>query len=159
MLARRALGLLLRRHRREELPVRMESAHRRRRARPGYREDLLAFRLARREVARILLRGHGSKSSVRDSGRPAGGGAPVKRLSINSTTPVFRWTPDSRAIGYVDQRSLNVWAQPIDGAKPTQLTDFKSDQTFYFDWSRDGKQLALARGTLTSDVVLITDFK
>ena len=54
---------------------------------------------------------------------------------------------------------MNVWAQPIGGGPPRQLTDFKSDQTFYFDWSRDGKQLALARGTQTSDVVLITDFK
>jgi hypothetical protein len=39
------------------------------------------------------------------------------------------------------------------------LTDFKSDQTFNFDFSRDGKQIALARGNLTSDVVRITDFK
>jgi hypothetical protein len=28
-----------------------------------------------------------------------------------------------------------------------------------FDRSRDGKQLALARGTQTSDVVMINDFK
>jgi hypothetical protein len=39
------------------------------------------------------------------------------------------------------------------------LTDFKTDQTFSFAWSRDGKLLALARGTQTSDVVMITDFK
>ena len=45
------------------------------------------------------------------------------------------------------------------GGTPRQLTDFRSDLTFFFDWSRDGKQLALARGTRTNDVVLITDFK
>jgi hypothetical protein len=30
---------------------------------------------------------------------------------------------------------------------------------FWFDFSRDGKQLALSRGTQTSDVILIRDFK
>jgi hypothetical protein len=39
------------------------------------------------------------------------------------------------------------------------LTDFKTDQMFWFDFSRDGKQLALSRGTQTSDVVLIRDFR
>ena len=90
---------------------------------------------------------------------PVEGGPPVKRFEINWESEVLRWTPDSRALAYLDQRSTNVWAQPIDGGPPRQLTDFKSDQTFYFDWSRDGKQLALARGTQTSDVVMITDFK
>jgi hypothetical protein len=40
-----------------------------------------------------------------------------------------------------------------------ELTDFKTDQIFWFDFSRDGKQLALSRGTQTSDVILIRDFK
>ena len=53
----------------------------------------------------------------------------------------------------------NVWSQPLDGAAPKQLTDFKQERIFAFDWSRDGKQLALARGTLTRDAVLISNFK
>jgi hypothetical protein len=32
------------------------------------------------------------------------------------------------------------------------------DLTFGFAWSRDGKELAVARGTLTHDVVLISNF-
>jgi serine/threonine protein kinase len=90
---------------------------------------------------------------------PVEGGPLIKRLAISHEGGVFHWTPDGRALAYIDHRSLNVWAQPIEGGKPTQLTNFKSDQTFNFAWSRDGKQLALARGTLTSDVVLISDFK
>jgi len=39
------------------------------------------------------------------------------------------------------------------------LTDFKADRIFWFDFSRDGKQLALSRGTQTSDVILIKDFR
>ena len=42
---------------------------------------------------------------------------------------------------------------------PKQLTNFKTDQIFWFDFSRDGKQLALSRGTQTSDVILIRDFR
>jgi len=37
------------------------------------------------------------------------------------------------------------------------LSNFKSDLIFWFDWSRDGKQLALSRGTVNSDVVLIRE--
>jgi hypothetical protein len=39
-----------------------------------------------------------------------------------------------------------------------QLTHFTSDQIFAFGWSRDGKQLAVARGRSLSDAVLITHF-
>jgi hypothetical protein len=53
----------------------------------------------------------------------------------------------------------NLWAQPIDGSPPKQLTNFASERIFNFDFSRDGKQLALSRGTETSDVVLISNFK
>ena len=66
-------------------------------------------------------------------------------------------TPDGRAIAYVDPRDTvsNVVARPIDGGAVKQLTNFKADRTFSFDWSRDGSQLALSRGTQGSDVILI----
>ncbi|HZW07281.1 MAG TPA: protein kinase, partial [Phycisphaerales bacterium] len=89
---------------------------------------------------------------------PAEGGPPAKLFDI-SVERVVRWTPDGRGLAYVDQRNQNVWVQPLDGGPPRQLTDFKTDQTFTFAWSNDGKVLALARGTQTSDVVTITDFK
>jgi hypothetical protein len=53
----------------------------------------------------------------------------------------------------------NIWSLPLDGGKPVQLTDFKADQIFWFDFSRDGKQLAVSRGVQTSDVILIPDFR
>ena len=96
------------------------------------------------------------------------GGAPVKTFDI----PLFsgtlgggfygqtiRWMSDGRALTYIVTRNgvSNLWAQPIDGGPPKQLTDFKSDMIFSYAWSRDGKKLALARGTKTSDVVLISD--
>ena len=73
----------------------------------------------------------------------------------------IRWTPDGNAIAYIDDRggTQDIWALPVGGGAPKQLTDFKSDLIFWFDWSKDGKQLAVARGTSISDVVLISNFK
>ena len=49
--------------------------------------------------------------------------------------------------------------QPLEGGEVKQLTQFTSEQIFWFDWSRDGKQLACSRGRITNDVVLISDLK
>jgi Tol biopolymer transport system component len=96
-------------------------------------------------------------------------GKPVKLFDIQPTAVlpnslelgVIRWTTDGKAMTYVDTREgvSNIWRQPLDGGKPVQLTDFKSDHILSFDWSRDGKQLALGRGTKTNDVVLISSMK
>jgi Tol biopolymer transport system component/tRNA A-37 threonylcarbamoyl transferase component Bud32 len=73
----------------------------------------------------------------------------------------LRWTVDGRALVYsVTVGGVsNLWAQPVDGSPPKQLTNFTAERIFGFDLSRDGKQLALSRGTAASDVVLISDFK
>ena len=70
------------------------------------------------------------------------------------------WTPDGQALMYVDTRGgvSNIWSQPIDGSRPRQLTNFKSDLIFRFALSPDGRQFVLKRGTQTRDVVLIRDF-
>jgi len=47
----------------------------------------------------------------------------------------------------------------LDGGPSKQLTNFKSDLIFSFAWSRDGRQLALARGSVTKDVVLISSLR
>jgi eukaryotic-like serine/threonine-protein kinase len=76
-------------------------------------------------------------------------------------SPILRWTPDASAIAYIDNRGAagNLWAVPAGGGEPKQLTDFKTDAIFWFDWSPDGKQLALSRGSQISDVVLISNFR
>lgn len=81
----------------------------------------------------------------------------VPLLSSN-VAPVL-WTPDGKAFAYIADRGgvSNIFAQPIDGSKPVQLTKFTSGLLFNFAWSPDGTQLACARGGITSDVVLIQD--
>jgi Tol biopolymer transport system component len=105
-----------------------------------------------------------SNPTVKVAVIPFAGGDPVKVLDISysvSGPAGLRWTPDGRALTYIDTTGgvSNIWSLPLDGGKPVQLTEFKTDQIFWFDFSRDGKQLALSRGTQTSDVILIKDFR
>ena len=95
---------------------------------------------------------------------PITGGDPEKILDVppNADTPIpMRWTPDGRGISFVATRDgvSNVWRQSLDGGAPKQLTNFTSDQIFWFDWSNDGKQLACSRGRMLNDIVLITESK
>ena len=72
-----------------------------------------------------------------------------------------RWAPAGEAIDYVLTRNgvSNIWRQNLAGGTPKQITNFESGQIFDFDWSRDGKQLALTQGSESSDVILITNFR
>jgi eukaryotic-like serine/threonine-protein kinase len=89
------------------------------------------------------------------------GGPPIKVLDLQrySLLQGLRWTPDGQALAYIDTRAgiSNLWRLPLDGGPPKQITDFKTEQIFQFAWSRDGRWLALARGSVTSDVVLVKD--
>jgi Tol biopolymer transport system component len=90
---------------------------------------------------------------------PFTGGGPAKVLDFFSNHYV-RWTPDSRALAYITPRSnLNLESQSVDGGQPTMLTRFSAEHIFRFAFSPDGKQLAMTRGNITMDVVLINTFK
>jgi Tol biopolymer transport system component len=73
----------------------------------------------------------------------------------------MRWAPDGKALDYILTRggASNIWRQALAGGPPKQITNFQSDLIFDFAWSRDGKQLALARGSTSSDVILISSFQ
>ncbi len=88
-------------------------------------------------------------------------GKTVKTIDTPPTNNILDWSADGRSVLYTETRAgvSNIWSQPIDGGPPRQLTDFKSDLIFGFDLSRDGKQMALARGTIANDVVLIADVR
>ncbi|MBV9926341.1 MAG: protein kinase [Acidobacteria bacterium] len=96
---------------------------------------------------------------------PSAGGEPVHVLDcpkdINPEPYALSWSPDGRAFVYVREKEnvSNLWAQPLDGGRPHALTDWKSDRVFWVAWSRDGRQLAVARGDTFYDVMLIKDFR
>jgi len=72
-----------------------------------------------------------------------------------------RWAPGGEAIDYelTTNGVSNIWQQNLAGGTPKQITNFESGKIFDFEWSRDGRQLALTRGSESSDVVLISNFR
>jgi serine/threonine protein kinase len=66
-----------------------------------------------------------------------------------------------KSVNLYDSRTgtPNLWSFPLDGSPMKQLTDFKPDAVFNRHLSVDHKWMAMARGLVTSDVVLISDFR
>jgi serine/threonine protein kinase len=91
---------------------------------------------------------------------PSGGGSPVYRFDLPMGATQIRWAPEGKALDYILTRggASNIWRQALAGGPPKQITNFPSDLIFSFGWSHDGKQLALARGSTSSDVILISNF-
>jgi len=71
--------------------------------------------------------------------------------------PPILWSRDGRDLLYVVTQSgvSNLWAQPISGGGPRQITHFSEDEIFSFALSPDGGSIASVRGRTTSDVVLV----
>jgi len=93
---------------------------------------------------------------------PFEGGDVVKTFDVQR--PAWgnvRWSRDGKALTYVATAGdvSNIWSQNYAGGEPKQLTDFKADQLFWFDWSGDGKQIISARGAETNDAVLVSNFR
>ncbi len=98
---------------------------------------------------------------------PAGGSVVVCSLpGCTSPRPIapmasdaaISWTPDGRGIAYASEG--NLWAQGLSGGAPRQLTRFTDRRPIEsFAWSRDGKRLAIARVTVTNDIVLFEGLK
>jgi eukaryotic-like serine/threonine-protein kinase len=76
------------------------------------------------------------------------------------TFPVF-FAPDGKNVAYrvIDKGTDNIWMQPVDGSKGHPVTEFTTDHIRGFGWSPDGKTLAVVRGHLVSDVVLLREGK
>lgn len=96
---------------------------------------------------------------------PFEGGEPVKTFEIQpglaGARTILHWSNDGRSLLYtvITNNVSNVWSQPLDGGKPVQLTNFKEHIITAFDWSRDGRTLAVSRGVLIRDAVLINNSK
>jgi Tol biopolymer transport system component len=88
-------------------------------------------------------------------------GKPVSFFDLPKTAGYVRWMPDGKDIAYIDTRQGvgNIWVMPIETKKPYQLTHFDSDLMADFRWSKDGKDLAVVRGTETREVVILADVK
>ena len=121
---------------------------------PGFHEPMLS-------PDGVTMAGHYSDQAARGERIalvPAAGGA----AKLLPTVPAnASWTPDGRALVYIDTRAgvSNVMRQPIAGGPPSPLTTFTSEQIFTYALMPDQRQLGTVRGRVSSDVVLISTAK
>ncbi|HTS57409.1 MAG TPA: protein kinase [Terriglobales bacterium] len=73
----------------------------------------------------------------------------------------LQFSPDGKGIVYPvrEKGADNLWLQPLDGGAGRQLTSFSALRIYSYQWSPDGKSLALIRGDSPSDLVLIQNQK
>ncbi len=90
--------------------------------------------------------------------------APANVETFAADVNLARYMPDGQVLALVDVRTgtPNLWTDANarhPDAPVKQLTHFTSDVIWDFNWSPDGKYIALARGSNRSDVVLFTNAK
>ncbi|HEY0427246.1 MAG TPA: protein kinase [Pyrinomonadaceae bacterium] len=111
----------------------------------------IAFLLLEPDTAGIAIMPSDGKTAAKIFDTPF----PIAGKPFYST--LLRWSQDGKAIYFIknDKGVSNLWSQPVGGKSPTQLSDFKTEEIFYFGFSPDFARLALTRGTQTSDVLQI----
>jgi eukaryotic-like serine/threonine-protein kinase len=92
---------------------------------------------------------------------PADGGDPVHVFPHPVGASDMQWSPDGKSfqVIFTQNGASNIWEQPLSGGPPHAVTNFTSGRIFGFSWSRDGKNLYLAKGEIQNDVVLISNFR
>jgi len=86
------------------------------------------------------------------------GGRPIKVLdNVPASRSFVSWAPNGRAVEFTMStgRIANIWRESLNGGRPEQVTHFRDGLIAGYAWSRDGSQLAVARGNVTRDIVLM----
>ena len=67
--------------------------------------------------------------------------------------------PDGKSVAYVVREKAvdNLWTRPVDGSPSRPLTHFTSESIYSFRYSPDGAKIAIERGHMESDAVLLRD--
>ena len=80
---------------------------------------------------------------------------------FDTVPPNGTWSPDGKALLYIETRDgvSNVMRQPVTGGPPSPVTHFTADQIFGYAASPDRKHLAIVRGRVASDVVLVSEVR
>lgn len=80
----------------------------------------------------------------------------VKTLAtIPRALGVIRLMPDNSGVAFIDESKTNIWVQPFDGRPADALTSFRDLTLQDFDWSYDGRQLAIMRSEERQDIAMI----
>jgi Tol biopolymer transport system component len=90
----------------------------------------------------------------------AGSKPPQRTLAPNpriSGSPAFM--PDGKALAYriTEDGVSNLWIQPLGGSPGRRITSFKSSAFKEFDWSPNGRELAILRTNTQSDIAVLRE--
>jgi Tol biopolymer transport system component len=79
-------------------------------------------------------------------------------IDSRASDPI-RFAPDGKGLVYnVREKGVdNLWVQPLDGSAYQQLTHFTRERIARFQFSADGLRIAIERGHVESDAVLLRD--
>jgi eukaryotic-like serine/threonine-protein kinase len=75
----------------------------------------------------------------------------------NGKFQTLDWISDGQSLAYIQEHDgkSNLWAQSIAGGPPRPITAFTTQHIFDFAVSPDGQNIAMARGSIMNDIVLI----
>ena len=110
-------------------------------------------------IALVSVVGSGVQSKIVIKIIPAEGGAPIKVLDANPLiSGSIQYWEDGKAVVYpiTEKGVSNLVKQSLDGGPPTQVTDFNELITYGYAYNWPADKLAITRGRLNSDVVVIT---
>ena len=115
-------------------------------------------------VAYVRYEGQGAGAKSKLIVQKLEGGAPVEELDEPSYDGNLGWTPDGRGLSYLHTvgSARHLYMQPLGGGPPIQLTHFTDEPSAIvgYDWSRDGKKIALTRARYSdTDVVMFSGFR
>jgi eukaryotic-like serine/threonine-protein kinase len=90
---------------------------------------------------------------------PTAGGKPTYADADSRMVSPPLFGPDGKSIVYVvrEKGVDNLWSQALDGTNRKQLTTFDKDLIFRYEYSQDGKQIAIERGNIEADAFLLRD--
>ncbi len=83
----------------------------------------------------------------------------IKTFKLPVASEFFKWKLGEHAIDYVvhGNDGAQIMRQSLDsGRKPALIIKLPKDDIFGFAWSRDGRKIALSRGQLLRNVVLLS---
>jgi len=100
----------------------------------------------------------GEEQTTRIGALPTDSPVEPRLFDLPMNRAITQWSAGSAAFDYAAGvfKSSSLCRQSIAGGEPQKLFDFP-DRIFNFAWSRDGKNLAVSRGELQGDALLITN--
>lgn len=86
----------------------------------------------------------------------------VNMTNIEAWRQTVQWSENSKSFDYIggNIKESSIWRQTFEkDAKPVKILDITETNIFNFAWSPGGQSLAVSRGKLLRDVVLISNFE